>query len=69
MGEYLISEYEIGRFMEMKEWSTDELSVEDELKRLAEMTAKEKNEIEETLKSRAFKIGKKLTRKKDRIVI
>ena len=69
MDEYLISEYEIGRFMEMKEWSMDELRAEDELKRLAEMTAKEKNEIEETLKSRAFKLGTKFTSKKDRIKI
>lgn len=66
--EYLVSEYEYGHLMEIKEWSLNDMREEEELKNLAEMIKQEKHEIDETLKSRAFKLGTKLTKKKDRLV-
>ena len=54
---------------EIKEWALNDLTVEEELKTLAEKTEREKYEIDETLKSKAFKLGTKLTRKKDRIIL
>lgn len=67
--EYLIAESQQGHLAEIKEWALNDLTVEDELKTLAEKTEREKYEIDETLKSKAFKLGTKLTRKKDRIIL
>ena len=67
--EYLISEYQQSHLAEIKEWSITDMSAEDELKALIEKTEREKYEIEETLKSRAFKIGRFFTKKEKRINI
>lgn len=52
---------------EIKEWALNDLTVEEELKTLAEKTEREKYEIDETLKSKAFKLGKIFTKKSQRI--
>ena len=67
--EYLIAESQQGHLAEIKEWALNDLTVEDELKTLAEKTEREKYELDEPLKSKAFKLGPKLTRKKDRIIL
>ncbi len=64
---YLILESETLHFNQMKEWSIDSYSVEQEIKDLEEQNDNEKYEIEETLKSRAFKIGRMITPRKKRI--
>lgn len=67
--EYLIAEDQRAHLSEIKEWTLNDISVEEELKNLIAKTEREKFEIEETLKSRAFKMGRRFTPKKDRIVI
>ena len=65
--EYLIAESQQGNLAEIKEWALNDLTVEEELKTLAEKTEREKYEIDETLKSKAFKLGKIFTKKSQRI--
>ncbi len=65
--EYLISENEQQLLRHLKEWSNDEMSDVDRLHDLVNRTKREKYEIDETLKSRAFKLGKILTPKKKRM--
>lgn len=65
--EYLVAEREQAHLIEIKEWALNDLTVEDELKTLAEKTEREKYEIDETLKSKAFKLGKNFTKKSQRI--
>lgn len=67
--EYLIAEKQRVYLSEFKEWTLNDISTEEELKNLIAKTEREKYEIEETMKSKAFKLGTKLTRKKDRIDI
>lgn len=67
--EYLIPEYRQGLLAEFKEWALNDMTAEEELKDLIKNTDREKYEIEETLKSRAFKIGRFFTKKKSRINI
>lgn len=65
--DYLIGEVEQIYLKQIKEWSINEMSAEEELKNLIEKTKQEKFEIEETMKSKAFKIGKIFTKKEERI--
>lgn len=65
--EYLISELEKKHLSEMKLWSVDDMTDEDKLHELIVKTEREQFEIEETLKSKAFKLGKLLTPHKDRL--
>lgn len=65
--EYLIAENQQGHLAEIKEWVLNDISVEGELKNLIAKTEREKYEIQETLKSKAFKLGRFFTKKKQRI--
>lgn len=47
--------------MEMKEWVLNDYSVEMEIQGIVSKIEREKYEIEETLRSKAFKAGKMLT--------
>lgn len=67
--ECLIPEYRQGLLAEFKEWALNDMTAEEELKDLIKKTEREKYEIEETLKSKAFKIGRFFTKKKNRINI
>ena len=67
---YLIADYEMERFKELSEWSM--IEIEDgnenmEMEILKQKIEREKYEIQETLKSRAFKLGRKFVKKQDRI--
>lgn len=63
--EYLIAYYEQPRFNEMKEWEMWSGSQKDEIEELNKQIKQYKYEITETLNSRAFKLGQKLTKKKE----
>ncbi len=67
--EYFILAYETEHFREMKEWVINDYSVMTDMKKIVEKTNKEKREISETLKSKAFKMGKLMTLKKNRIEV
>lgn len=67
--DYLIAGYEQHHLKEVKEWSISDTLSEDEIEMLKERIDQEKFEIEETLKSRAFKIGKLFTKNRKRINI
>ena len=67
---YLIADYEMERFNELSEWSM--IEIEDgnenmEMEILKQKIEREKYEIQETLKSRAFKLGRKFVKKQDRM--
>lgn len=64
---YLMAEWELPRYEKLQEWSVMEITDEAEQKELLEKIKREQNEIEETLKSRAFKVGRFLTKKKERL--
>lgn len=65
--EYLIAESQQGNLAKIKEWALNDISTEEELKNLIAKTEREEYEIEETLKSRAFKLGTIMTCKKKRM--
>ncbi len=67
--EYFILVYEIDHYKEMKEWLINDYSVINDMKKIVEKTNIEKNEISETLKSKAYRLGKFLTLKKNRIEV
>lgn len=60
-GDYIILEYEIEHYMEMKEWILNDYSLEMEIRGIVSKIEREKYEIEETLRSKAFKAGTMLT--------
>lgn len=65
---WLIADYEVAHLMELNNWSkSDKQSSKDELIELQKQIERGKFEIHETLKSRAFKLGRKITKKKDRL--
>ncbi len=61
---YLLAEYEQELFKQLKEFSMTEKNELDEIRDMETRIEREKYEISETLKSRAFRIGRKLTSKK-----
>ena len=64
---YLIAEWEQPRYAKLQEWSVMECSSKSELLDLEKKIQQEKYEIRETLKSRAFRIGRAFTKKQDRM--
>lgn len=66
-GAYIILEYEIDHYDEMLEWTLNDYSEEKELARLIKKIEHENYEVQETLKSRAFKIGRILTPESKRL--
>ena len=64
---YLISEWEQPRYQEMIIWSMNKVDEDEEIENLMNLIKQEKYEISETLKSKSFKLGKKLTKKKERL--
>lgn len=65
--DYLIAGYEQHHLTELKEWRISDISTDDEIEMIKQKIAREKYEIEETLGSKAYKIGRILTEKKKRI--
>lgn len=65
--EYLIADYEQNHYKEMLEWKLWSGNENNEVKELGERIEREKYEIAETLRSKAFRLGRKLTKKKERI--
>ncbi len=60
-GAYIVLEYEIDHYMEMKEWVLNDYSEEKAMLGVASKIEREKYEIEETIRSKAFKAGRMLT--------
>lgn len=67
--EYLIAGYEQDHYKKLQEWALSDISSKDELEMLKNKIEQEKFEIEETLKSKAFKIGRFFTKREKRINI
>lgn len=65
--DYLIAGYEQLHLKELKEWQISDNSSEDEMEMLKKRIDREKYEIEETVKSKAFKLGKFFTKSRKRI--
>lgn len=65
--EYLIAGYELKNYEAMKEWANWSGSSKEEIDRIKESIDSEKYEISETLKSKAFHVGRKLTKKSKRL--
>ena len=65
--DYLIAGYEQLHLKELKEWQISDNSSEDEIEMLKKRIDREKYEIEETVKSKAFKLGKFFTKSRKRI--
>ena len=65
--DYCISWYEREHLEYIKNISRKQIGEEEERKKLEAQIAQEKYEISETIKSKAFKIGKKITPKKERM--
>ena len=61
--EYLLASCEKAHYKELIEWSRSEMSAEDEVLQLKTQLEREKYEINETTKSRAFKLGRIFTLK------
>ena len=66
-GAYIILEYEIDHYNEMLEWTINDYSEEKELARLIKKIEHDNYEVQETIKSRAFKIGRLLTPESKRL--
>ena len=64
---YLMAEWEVPRYEEIVMWSKSEMQDEEEIENLRQMIEQEKYEIAETLKSKAFKLGKTITAKNERL--
>lgn len=64
---YLMAEWEMPRYLEMEMWSESEMTDEEETDDLIHMLEQEKYEIRETLKSKAFKLGRMITSKSERL--
>lgn len=67
IGEYMIAEYEQQNLETMKEWQQWEGNEQEAIKKMEQQLEREKYEISETLKSKAFRLGRKLTKKKERL--
>ena len=67
IGEYMIAEYEQQNLETMKEWQLWEGNEQETLRKIEQQLEREKYEISETLKSRAFRLGRKLTKKTERL--
>jgi len=67
--EYLVSGSEVSHYKEFKKWAESNTSSESDLNLIKKKIEQENFEIEETLKSRAFKLGKFFTGKKKRLDI
>lgn len=67
IGEYMIAEHEKPNLETMKEWQLWDGNEQETIEKLKEQIEHEKYEISETLKSRAFKLGRRLTKKADRL--
>ena len=67
--EFLIFESERMHFEQIKKWSIDESSDEQRINELKNLIYKEQYEIDETLKSKAFKVGRLFTSSKNRLPI
>ena len=64
---WLMAEYEQELFKRLQELSLTQVDEYTEIERLSLKIEQEEYEISETLKSRAFKLGRFLTSKKDRL--
>ena len=64
---YLMAEWEVQHYEEILLWSKSKMKDEEEIENLRYMIEQEKHEISETLKSRAFKLGKTITSKNERL--
>lgn len=64
---YLLNRSEIAHYNQMKEWAIDSTKLEDEMDCLIRQIEREKYEINETLNSKAYRIGRLFTRKKDKL--
>lgn len=67
--EYLVSGSEVSHYKELKKWAESNTSSESDLNLIKKKIEQENFEIEETLKSKAFKLGKFFTGKKKRLDI
>ena len=67
IGIWLLAEYEQGLYKKLQEWEMTQVDECKEIKMLNNEIEREKYEIEETLKSRAFNLGRILTKKEERI--
>lgn len=65
--EYLIAGYEREHYKCFFEWSLNDITIENEINVIKKKIEREKYEIEQTLESRAFKLGRALTKNKDRL--
>lgn len=65
--DYLIAESEKEHYQEMREWSRWMGKETDEIEKLKKQIEQDKYEIQETIKSRAFRIGRKLTKKNQQL--
>lgn len=65
--EYLVEEEEQGHLREMWEWNLWDQDETKEIEELKNKIEKEKYEIQETVRSRAFRLGRLLTKKAERI--
>ena len=65
--DYLVADYEQQHFNEMREWTLQSELDEKEADELKKQIKQYKYEIKETLNSKAFRLGRKLTKKEKRI--
>lgn len=64
---YLLAEYEQGLFNNLREFSITRKDELEEINTLKKRIKNEKYEIQETLKSKAFRLGRKITQKEKRL--
>lgn len=64
---YLLAEYEQWLYKRLKEFAITQIDKEAEIETLKKRIGRDKYDINEKLKSRAFKIGRGLTRKSERM--
>lgn len=64
---YLITEWEMPRYQEIVRWSETDFDNDDKMEELRCIIEREEYEIKETLKSKAFKVGKLFTKKSKRL--
>ena len=64
---YLLRGSEVEHYKELVDWAANDTSLEEEVEILTKRIKREQYEIDETLKSRAFKLGKLFTPKKERL--
>lgn len=64
---YLLAEYEQGLYRKLKEFAITQIDEAVEIETLKKCIEQDKYEINETLNSRAFKVGRALTKKSERM--